>query len=179
MPLLRRAPFYCLCLSLLAACASSRVLTEWPDTVPDQDIFLQAYQADTKNQLEQSDVQYLTWVVRFYEGWEMMATGWNDMTPVMVNDLDEPLASEVAFLRDELGVMIAAEWAKDNSVRVIDTAMLSLWGGVMVDAVEPEVRVDAIELITDDVEQLLAGELAPGSINDARYTERLDLDTDW
>ncbi|MEX2335447.1 MAG: hypothetical protein WD600_14395, partial [Pseudohongiella sp.] len=87
-------------------------------------------------------------------------------------------AEQVAELRDELGVMIAAEWAKDNDVRIIDTAMLSLWGGVMVAALEPEVRIDAIELITDDVERLLAGELAPARINDERYASRLPIDLD-
>ena len=54
--------------------------------------------------------------------------------------------------------------------------MLSLWGGVMVAALEPEVRIDAIELITDDVERLLAGELAPARINDGRYASRLPID---
>lgn len=163
---------------LLAACASSRVLTDWPQSTPDQQIFLQEYASDPANQQAQSNVEYLTWVVRFYEGWELMPAGWNDMTPVILSDLDPEQADEVAQLRDELGIMIAAEWAKDNEQRIIDTGMLSLWGGVMVAALDPEVRIDAIELITDDVERLLAGELAPSRINDARYTERLPIELD-
>jgi hypothetical protein len=170
-----RIPLIVLCLLMLAGCASSRVLSEWPETVPEQSIFLQAYQQDLDNQAQQSDVEYLTWVVRFYEGWEMMATGWNDMTPVVLSDLSPQQSEQVAEMRDNLGVMIAAEWAKDNDERIIDTRMLSLWGGVMVAALDPEVRIDAIALITDDVERLLAGELAPARINDARYTERLPI----
>ncbi len=176
MSLCYRLPLTLVCLLTVAACASSRVLTEWPDTVPEQDLFLQAYQQDPENQARQTDVEYLTWVVRFYEGWEMMATGWNDMTPVVLSDLNAQQSEQVADMRDNLGVLIAAEWAKDNDVRIIDTAMLSLWGGVMVAALEPEVRIDAIELITDDVERLLAGELAPARINDGRYASRLPID---
>lgn len=163
---------------VLAACASSRVLTDWPQTTPDQQIFLQAYARDADNQQEQSNVEYLTWVVRFYEGWELMPTGWNDMTPVILSDLDPQQADKVVELRDELGVLIASEWAKDNEQRIIDTGMLSLWGGVMIAAIDPQVRIDAIELITDDVERLLAGELAPSRINDARYTDRLPIELD-
>jgi len=171
-----RLPLIVVCLLTLAACASSRVLTEWPDTVPAQDTFLQAYQQDLENQARQTDVEYLTWIVRFYEGWEMMAAGWNDMTPVVLSDLNAQQSEQVTDMRDNLGVLIAAEWAKDNDERIIDTAMLSLWGGVMVAALEPEVRIDAIELITDDVERLLAGELAPARINDDRYASRLPID---
>ena len=178
MPRPSRVLLSSLMLLLLAACASSRVLTDWPQTTPDQQIFLQAYASDPDNQQAQSDIEYLTWVVRFYEGWELMPTGWNDMTPVVLSDLEPGQANRVAQLRDELGVLIAAEWAKDNDQRIIDTGMLSLWGGVMVAALEPEVRIDAIELITDDVERLLAGELAPSRINDARYTERLPIELD-
>lgn len=178
MPQFYRLPLLLLCVLTLTACASARVLTEWPDTVPAQDLFLQAYQLDIENQARQTDVEYLTWIVRFYEGWEMMGTGWNDMTPVVLSDLTDQQSEQVACMRNELGVLIAAEWAKDNSVRIIDTAMLSLWGGVMVAALDPEVRIDAIELITDDVEQLLAGQLAPARINDDRYASRLPIDLD-
>lgn len=178
MSLFYRLSLTLLFLLTLAACASSRVLTEWPETVPAQDLFLQAYQQDPENQARQTDVEYLTWVVRFYEGWEMMATGWNDMTPVVLSDLNARQSEQVASMRDNLGVLIAAEWAKDNDVRLIDTAMLSLWGGVMVAALEPQVRIDAIELITNDVERLLAGELAPARINDERYASRLSIDLD-
>ncbi|MEX0740766.1 MAG: hypothetical protein WD071_15630 [Pseudohongiella sp.] len=178
MALMVRLLFCGLFVMLLGACTSARVLTEWPASVPAQQIFLQAYEQDAVNQAQQTNVQYLTWIVRFYEGWEMMPTGWNDMTPVVLSDLGVQQAEQVAELRDELGVMIAAEWAKDNDVRIIDTAMLSLWGGVMVAALEPEVRIDAIELITDDVERLLAGELAPARINDERYASRLPIDLD-
>lgn len=178
MALMVRLSLGGLLLIMLGACSSARVLTEWPATVPDQQIFLQVYEQDAANQAEQTNVQYLTWVVRFYEGWEMMPTGWNDMTPVALSDLNAQQSESVSEMRDELGVLIAAEWAKDNSVRTIDTAMLSLWGGVMVAALEPEVRIDAIELITDDVKRVLAGELAPARINDERYTERLPIELD-
>lgn len=173
-----RLLFTSLLLLCLAACANSRVLTDWPPTTPDQQVFLRAYASDTDNQQVQTNIEYLTWVVRFYEGWELMPTGWNDMTPVILNDLEPEQAEAVAQMRDELGKLIASEWAKDNEQRIIDTGMLSLWGGVMIAALDPQVRIDAIELITDDVERLLTGELAPSLINDARYTERLSIKLD-
>lgn len=178
MPGLNRLFLSAMLVTWLASCASNRVLTHWPETTPDQQIFLKAYADDPDNQQVQSDIEYLTWVLRFYEGWELMPTGWNDMTPVILSDLQPEQAERVAVMRDELGMLIAAEWAKDNGQRVIDTGMLSLWGGVMVAAIEPEVRIDAIELITNDVEQLLAGELPAARITDSRYTGRLAISLD-
>ncbi len=165
--------------ALLAACASSRVLDEWPETVPEQNWFIQAYQADEANQQRQTDVEYLTWVVRFYEGWELMATGWNDITPALMVDMEGEQRRELAARSEQLGKMISAEWAKDNDVRSIDTSMLSLWGSVMLAVEQPHAKLAAVTLIDQDVDALLRGELSAEEVNDQRYMQRLDLPADF
>jgi hypothetical protein len=154
------------------------ILEEWPETVPDQALFIEAWQRDHENRHLQSDIEYLNWVVRFYEGGELMSMGWNDMTPAILQGLAPEQARRAARQRDRLGRLIAAEWAKDNDVREIDTAMLSLWGDLMVAAPEPSQRLAAMDMIARDVEQLLSGRLSPALITEQRYVDALGIQLD-
>ena len=169
--------------ALLQGCASfgvnnTRILEDWPDTVPDQAVFIQAWQQDRENRNLQSNVEYLNWVVRFYEGGELMSMGWNDMTPAILHGLAPEQMQQATRQRDQLGRAIAAEWAKDNEVREIDTAMLSLWGDLMIAAPEPSQRLAAMEMISRDVEKLLSGRLSPELITEQRYVEALGIQLD-
>ena len=163
----------------LAGCANSRILSEWPETVPQQQVFVQAYQADELNRSRQSDIEYLNWIVRFYEGGELMTTGWNDLTPAVLNDLQGSQLDAAMRKSTRLGMLISAEWAKDNAVRDIDTAMLSLWGSVMLADDDPQVKLAALDLITEDVENLLAGRMTPEEVTEERYVRHLGLDPDF
>ena len=164
---------------LLSACVNQRVLEQWPDSVPDQAYFIEAYQQDALNQQRQTDVEYLNWVVRFYEGSELMVTGWNDITPAVLLDLDGEMLQQAQQKSRRLGMLISAEWAKDNEVRDIDSAMLSLWGSIMVAVQEPDLRLAAIDLISGDVEALLSNQLHASDISEQRYINRLGLDPDF
>ena len=162
-------------LSILSACSSTRVLESWPESLPEQHHFLSYYREDADNQLVQTDVQYLTWVLRFYEGWELMPTGWQNIEENMLFDLTEQEHVLVRGQMAELGALISAEWAKDNSVRLIDSAMLSLWGSVMQADFASQARIAALTQIDADVRALLEGELAPLTINEQRYVDTLGV----
>ncbi len=159
----------------LSACTNLRIMENWPQALPPQRHFLSIYQEDTENQTYQSDVEYLTWVIRFYQGWELMSIGWNDIVDSMMLDLDAAQAEQMDENLQMLGVLISAEWAKDNRVRVMDSAMLSLWGSVMQADFSPQFRLNAVELITADVSELLSGELFAEQISDQRYIDALGL----
>lgn len=162
-------------LSILSACSSTRVLERWPESLPEEHHFLNYYLEDVDNQKVQTDVQYLTWVLRFYEGWELMPTGWQNIEENMLFDLPAQEHALVTAQMAELGALISAEWAKDNSVRLIDSVMLSLWGAVMQVDFASQARIAALTQIHADVRGLLEGHLTPPTINEQRYVDTLGV----
>jgi len=164
-----------LCVGLLSACVSARVLENWPPQLPEQHHFLSYYAEDPDNQKVQTEVEYLTWVLRFYEGWELMPTGWQDIEESMLFGLSEQDHALVKTQLLELGALMSAEWAKDNSMRLLDSAMLSLWGAVMQADFAPEARIAAVTQIHEDVRGLLEGTLTLSTINEQRYFDTLGV----
>ncbi len=167
--------FLAVALCILSACSSTRVLERWPESLPEQHHFLSYYHEDADNQRVQTDVQYMTWVLRFYEGWELMPTGWQNIEENMLFDLSEQEHVLVRAQMAELGALISAEWAKDNSVRLIDSAMLSLWGAVMQADFSSQARIAALTQIHADVRELLGGGLMAEAINEQRYVDTLGV----
>ncbi|MEX1196251.1 MAG: hypothetical protein WEB57_00105 [Pseudohongiellaceae bacterium] len=159
-----------LILLLLGACATTVTPENWPDSAPPYEHFVDTYRSDEANQAHQAEDDYLTWVRRFYEG-RPGILGWNDITESVVQDMDRAQRSAVDDLGNRLGRRIAAEWAKANEVRRIDTAMLSLWGSIMVTAESPETRLEAMRAIDRDARALLDGELRSRQITEERYAE--------
>lgn len=170
-----RFPALAIMIMLLIGCQSLSDEASWPEDVPERQQFLAVYQADAENQQEQTQQQYLNWIVRFYQGWDLMSTGWNELTPAVLMGMSGDTLAAAENESHELGVAISSEWAKDNSVREINTAMLSLWGTVMLSVEEPPERLVALRLIGDDVDAIMRGELTAEQITDERYMRLLDL----
>jgi len=116
---------------VLHGCVSVAQNAPWPAGIPPRQHFTTLYAADKPNQAHQTQDQYLEWVVRFYEGSEFMAFGWNAIAESVLVDLEAGQRASLAQQLHALGTAISGEWAKGNQVRQIDTAMLSLWGAVM------------------------------------------------
>lgn len=174
MPVLKGfQSFIYLSFLVLIGCASG--VRAWPEQLPAQRYFVSSYEQDTKNKVLQSQEDYLTWIVRFYEGWELMPTGWHDLRENMLFGLEGSDHVEMGKNLGMLGAMISAEWAKDNSVRRIDSAMLSLWGGVIQADFAVEARKSSVELIMQDVSAVLAGATPASAINEERYAGLLEL----
>lgn len=161
--------------ALSAGCISSGVLENWPEEIPEQRYFKQLYRADTVNRDRQSEQEYLTWVARFYQGWELMPIGWDDIAGSVLVDLEPEQYQRVDRHLQRIGEQVSAEWAKDNSVRQIDSGMLSLWAGVMQADFAADYRVSAVELIAQDVALLLDGRLAATAVNEYRYSDLLGV----
>ena len=138
----------------LCACRSAD-LPNWPPELPVQHYFVTAYQSDTKNKADQSQQEYLRWVISFYEGNLMVPTGWLYIQNVVVMSARPERKEEVEIHLTALGGKIAAEWAKANELRAIDSRMLGIWGSVLQLAKGPEQQHETIQLISEDVSSLL------------------------
>src|SRR5690606_18488499 len=55
-------------LLLIGACATPVPETQWPAEVPDRASFSAVWRSDAVNQPLQAEADYLSWVLRFYEG---------------------------------------------------------------------------------------------------------------
>ncbi len=44
--------------------------------MPARSVFVAAFNSDLENKKEQELDEYLLWVVRFYQGWELYRNGW-------------------------------------------------------------------------------------------------------
>ncbi len=157
---------------LLSACFSLQ-LEDWPDNIPSSQIFVKAWQDDLVNQQVQPMDEYLYWVKSFYEGTVVYPRGWLRLERELL-DLVEPDA-RVVLSEDlyDLGIVIGAEWSKLNEGRLIDNRMLALWGSVLQMSLTEDKELEAVELITDDIQLLLAQELGKEDIFEARYADQL------
>ena len=154
---------------LLVGCMSSSILEQWPEQIPAQSYFAQLYREDDSNSALQSELEYLNWVARFYEGWEMMPLGWQDISESVLVDLEPVQYRTIDGHLERIGAQISGEWAKNNDVRQIDSRMLSLWAGVMQAEYSAEYRIAAVEVIAQDVDDILSGELAMEQVTEDRY----------
>ena len=141
----------------------------WPEALPAREYFEANYKKDKDNQLVQSKVDYLNWVVSFYEGTLIAPVGWLDLQSIVLEIAEPESRTELDKQLTDLGRLISGEWAKENNKRVIDSRLLSLWGSVMQLSDDPQVQAQAILLIEKDVNALLNRQLIPEAITDERY----------
>lgn len=160
---------------LLAGCSSLPPEADWPGDLPPRSDFVRAYQDDPENVERQELDNYLTWIIRFYDGNGMVGTSWKEVTHGIVHGLEGNALANARGRLHQLGKLIASEWAKTNDARVIDTGMLSLWGSVMLAADDAADRLVAMELISRDVHDLLEGKRHPRSITEPRYEKALAI----
>jgi hypothetical protein len=160
--------------SLLAACATAPGLrrADWPAQIPPRAFFVKVYAADEALQGRQSLEEYLSWVVRFYSGTALYPRGWSDLVAEQVaaeTDADTAMRRRTQLQR--LGREIAAEWAKDNALRRVDTRHLVIWGEAARRAIREGNVEQTLSSIEQDLEQLMSGVLEADAITAARYHE--------
>jgi len=76
----------------------------------------------------QTEEEYQDWIRKFYEG-NFLIKGWDGTQKELLDALPEHKRPEFETLLSELGELIGKEWARDNSVRKIDSSDLQRWGG--------------------------------------------------
>jgi len=89
--------------------------------------FKTKYKEDSDNQKKQSWDEYWNWIKRFYKG-TFLTSGWFEERNNLLKNLNEDAKTKIKDRLDKLGKRIAAEWAKDNNIRKLNTADVKKWG---------------------------------------------------
>lgn len=150
-------------------------LDDWPESLPDVEIFISSYEADPVNQSYQELGVYLYWVTAFYQGNVAYPTGWSDVENIILAETDDDLDVGFSDKLESLGIQIAAEWSKENPIRKIDNRMLAMWASILQIALTENKHRQAVDLVTDDIAGLFAGDVEGDELTSARYESALDL----
>ena len=171
----RKPSFIAAVCLFLASCIGPN-LEDWPDSIPQTQVFIVAYDADEENQGRQSETEYLEWVLSFYQGNLAYQSGWQDIQGYVyeapVPEAEQALLEQLSLL----GIAIGSEWSKHNDVRQIDTRMLSLWGSTIQLAPDFDTQKQTVAVIATDIDLLLSGSLRKQDILEERYADILGLE---
>jgi hypothetical protein len=164
--------FHLLVLTLtLTACSNFWVKRDaWPKNMPSKAYFLSIYNADEKNKSIQNPDEYLTWILRFYKGWELYSRGWIKMTSELLEQVENPnQVNEIKFKIDRIGRLVSGEWAKKSQDRTIYLRHVSIWGNALLKSLEFDQPLPLINQVNRDVDDLLAHKIKPDIITASRY----------
>ena len=84
----RIAIFLLLSASLTGCMSTPPTAQTWPATIPPIEHYEALYENDQANQRVQSRQEYLTWIVRCYEGWELSRRGWQQITQSVIEAVE-------------------------------------------------------------------------------------------
>jgi hypothetical protein len=159
--------------SSLFACSSNKVVSQadlWPDKMPSRSYFLKVYNADETNKKIQTQEEYLTWIVRFYSGWELYRRGWIRMTDELVAQVEDPAqVKEIRHKVDRIGRLVSGEWAKKSDTRTIYLREVSIWGNALLESLDRDEALPLINRVNQDVDDLLAHRINADIITAERY----------
>ncbi len=155
----------------LFACTSHRAVNNtWPERMPSRAYFVDTYEADTVNKQIQTQDEYLTWVLRFYKGWELYRRGWIKMSDELVAQVHDPeQVSEIRYKIDRIGRLVSGEWAKKSNTRTIYLRHVSIWGNALLESLDRDQALPLINRVNQDVDDLLAHKIKPDVITADRY----------
>lgn len=158
--------------SMLAACSSAPNKDNWSTEIPQRSYFTDYYAQDPANQEMISQHEYLTWIHRFYFGWELYSRGWLQATDELAASLKTPEDKQSG--REKMlgiGALISPEWAKNRNHRVINLRHINIWGNAINAAMVRKEQLTVLNLIRKDIDQLLARTMLPKDITSSRYHE--------
>lgn len=157
----------------LFACTSNKVAHQkvpWPSEMPSRAYFLKIYEADEVNKQIQTKEEYLTWIVRFYNGWELYRRGWIKMTNELVAQVEDPSqVKEIRYKIDRIGRLVSGEWAKKSDTRTIYLRHVSVWGNALLESLDRNEALPLINRVNQDVDDLLAHKISADVITAERY----------
>lgn len=165
----RSALLFLVSLSLFS-CSTAYRSDSWPASLPPQAYFVDYYIQDKANQEVLDLGEYLTWVKRFYLGWELYNQGWlkvADKLPQTLKSEEDKINSRNKVLN--IGKLVAPEWAKDPRHRVINTRHLGIWGNAINESIVRSEQIQLLEKILTDVNDLLNKKIKPSDITSDRY----------
>lgn len=159
--------FSMLCVSCISAPFKS---PEWPKYLPSLRYYESVYAEDENNRAVQTKEEYLKWVIRFYEGWNLYQDGWKRTSRDILLSVDD--ADKKNTLRSKLahlGKLISGEWAKNSYDRTIRSRELSIWAQALLKSINRNKEAQLIDRVTRDVNALRAHELDRLDISVKRY----------
>lgn len=160
-------------LSSLFACSSNKIVRQahaWPSDMPSRAYFLNIYEADEANKKVQTKEEYLTWIVRFYSGWELYRRGWIKMTDELVAQVEDPgQVKEIRYKVDRIGRLVSGEWAKKADTRTIYLRHVSIWGNALLESLDRNEALPLVNRVNQDVDDLLAHRIKADIITAERY----------
>jgi len=163
-----RIPLLFVLMAALAACAVRAPEPDWPAGIPPRALFEAEWRNSPDNRPLQSREEYLLWVTRFYTGYGAVP-GWLSMTAQVLQRIPSVEHDAIEARLLELGGRIGAEWAKDNSVRLLSTRSAGVWRDALLEALARNELNAYLDRLAADVEALLAGELHNDAIRFERY----------
>ena len=88
----------------------------------------------------------------------MLVDGWQDITREILAKMPPEKREEQRRILEKLGEKIGREWARDNSIRKIDTDMLRQWGKELRKTADqrPEQLPEVIHNLVKKVDSILA-----------------------
>lgn len=157
--------------STLFACSTHRAERDtWPEGMPSRAYFVKVYEADKINKQIQTKDEYLTWILRFYNGWELYRRGWIKMTDELVAQVQDPQqVTEIRYKIDRIGRLVSGEWAKKSDTRTIYLRHVSIWGNALLESLDRDQALPLIDQVNQDVDDLLAQKIKPDVITADRY----------
>lgn len=139
----------CFCLSVcLAGCASSSGRAVDPH-------FIEAWNDDSRNREIQTRDEYLMWVNSFYDGTPLVP-GWARRQEELCGSLDPEQAALAALKLEALGRLLAAEWAKDNRVRRVDSNFLVRLAKELADARDSGSLIETLDELLEQRPELIS-----------------------
>lgn len=169
---------FILCVMHLSGCIINKSSNYWPAGLPAKILFVDAYhnqQLNNTNSDKLSD--HLVWIKRFYKGSFIYSLGWNRMTEILLETInDTNQHADIQSRMYDLGLAICIEWAQDNSARKIDSKAIAVWGNALRTASELNQQTLFVSLVENDVAALLDGTLDKKQIYRERYYPTEDYD---
>jgi len=169
---------YVLCFLQMSGCVIHKSSERWPDEIPAKSLFVDAFIEQQANNTNSDNLNnHLAWIKRFYQGSFIYSLGWNRMTEILIDTIQN--AEQHANIKKrmyDLGLTICIEWAQDNSSRKIDSKAIAVWGNALRTASELNQQSYFVKQVENDVVMLLNGSLNKKQIFRERYYPTEDYD---
>ncbi len=130
---------------------------------PSPDDFRPAFARHQAARGHQTWEGYWGWIQTFYEG-TRLARGWTDRARSLVAEVRSETERDRLWTRlNQIGRIIAAEWARDYDLRRVSTADLLAWGKMMEKARSRDAGDGAeIHRVLDDITGQIHGKVGAG-----------------
>ncbi len=168
---MNKYPLLFLCVFFFLNSCASFNSENWPEELPAKQIFTEAYRSDAENQSYHTEDEYLFWIDRFYNGFNLVP-GWLGITSGILERVESSQRENIESQMESLGQRIGKEWARNNTIRLINTRSASVWRDALLESLNQGELHDYLDILNQDVDDILSGQLD----NDEIYFERYYID---